>query len=128
VVLVKGTPAASCRPPHERAAVHRVNHLMTHERFSERKDRGEHSAASWPPEGAIVRGYVAVFEGSGDDGSSAYSPDLPGVVAAGSTRQETEQLMIEAMAEHIALLRESGEPVPEPSDSDSVTVLDPSAA
>jgi hypothetical protein len=43
-------------------------------------------------------------------------------------QQETEQLMIEAMGEHIALLRESGEPVPEPSDSDSVTVLDPSAA
>ena len=75
-----------------------------------------------------MRGYVVVFEGNDDDGYSAYSPDLPGVVAAGATRQETEQLMIEAMGEHIALLRESGEPVPEPSDSDSVTVLDPSAA
>lgn len=75
-----------------------------------------------------MKGYVVVFEGNDDEGYSAYSPDLPGVVAAGSTRQETEQLMIEAMAEHIAVLRESGEPVPEPSDSDSVTVLDPSAA
>ncbi len=75
-----------------------------------------------------MRGYVVVFEGNDDDGYSAYSPDLPGVVAAGSTRQETERLMVEAMAEHIALLREAGEPVPEPSDSDSVTVLDPSAA
>jgi len=75
-----------------------------------------------------VRGYVVVFEGNDEDGYSAYSPDLPGVVAAGSTRQETEQLMVEAMAEHIALLREAGEWVPEPSDSDSVTVLDPSAA
>ena len=75
-----------------------------------------------------MRGYVVVFEGNDDDGYSAYSPDLPGVVAEGATRQETEQLMIEAMGEHIALLRESGEPVPEPSDSDSVTVLDPSAA
>ena len=75
-----------------------------------------------------MRGYVVVFEGNDEDGYSAYSPDLPGVVAAGSTRHETEQLMVEAMAEHIALLREVGEPVPEPSDSDSVTVLDPSAA
>jgi len=75
-----------------------------------------------------VRGYVVVLEGNDDDGYSAYSPDLPGVVAAGSTRQETEQLMTEALSEHIALLRESGEPVPEPSDSDSVVVLDPSAA
>ena len=46
----------------------------------------------------------------------------------GRLRQETERLMIEAMGEHIALLRESGEPVPEPSDSDSAIVLDPSAA
>lgn len=75
-----------------------------------------------------MRGYVVVLEGNDDDGYSAYSPDLPGVVAAGSTRQETEQLMTEALSEHIALLRESGEPVPEPSDSDSVVVLDPSAA
>jgi predicted RNase H-like HicB family nuclease len=75
-----------------------------------------------------VRGYVVVLEGNDDDGYSAYSPDLPGVVAAGSTRQETEQLMTEALSEHIALLRESGEPVPEPSDSESVVVLDPSAA
>jgi predicted RNase H-like HicB family nuclease len=75
-----------------------------------------------------VRGYVVLFEGNDEDGYSAYAPDLPGVVAAGGTRQETEQLMVEAMAEHIALLREAGEPVPEPSDSDSVAVLDPSAA
>lgn len=75
-----------------------------------------------------MRGYVVVFEGNDDDGYSAYSPDLPGVVAAGATRQETEQLMIEAMGEHVALLKASGEPVPEPSDSDSVTVLNPSAA
>ena len=75
-----------------------------------------------------MRGYVVVFEGNDEDGYSAYSPDLPGVVAAGSTRLETEQLMVQAMAEHIALLRETGELVPEPSDSASVTVLDPSAA
>jgi hypothetical protein len=36
--------------------------------------------------------------------------------------------MVEAMGEHIALLREAGELVTEPSDSGSVTVLDPSAA
>jgi predicted RNase H-like HicB family nuclease len=75
-----------------------------------------------------VKGYVVVFEGNDEEGHSAYSPDLPGVVAAGSTRQETKQLMVEAMAGHIALLREAGQPVPEPSDSDSVTVLDPTAA
>jgi predicted RNase H-like HicB family nuclease len=75
-----------------------------------------------------VKGYVVVFEGDDESGYSAYSPDLPGVVAAGATRQETEELMIEAMAAHIAVLRELGQPVPEPAEADSVTILDPAAA
>jgi hypothetical protein len=36
--------------------------------------------------------------------------------------------MLEAMAEHIAMLRQAGETVPEPADADSVTILDPAAA
>jgi len=36
--------------------------------------------------------------------------------------------MREAMAGHIAMLREHGEPVPAPADADSVTILDPAAA
>ena len=75
-----------------------------------------------------MRGYVVVFEGDDDSGYSAYSPDLPGVVAAADTRQETEQLMLEAMAKHLTLLRELGQPVPEPADAASVTILDPAAA
>ena len=74
-----------------------------------------------------MRGYVVVFEGDGEVGYSAYSPDLPGVVAAGATHDEAEQLMLEAMAEHIAMLRQAGEPVPEPADAESVTILDPAA-
>jgi predicted RNase H-like HicB family nuclease len=53
---------------------------------------------------------------------------LPGVVAAGQTRQETEQLMLEAMAEHLAVLEKCGQPVPAPTNADSVTILDPAAA
>jgi predicted RNase H-like HicB family nuclease len=75
-----------------------------------------------------VRGYVVVFEGDDVSGYSAYSPDLPGVIAAGETRQETEQLMLEAMAEHIAVLRDNGQPVPQPAEAASVTMLDPAAA
>jgi predicted RNase H-like HicB family nuclease len=73
-------------------------------------------------------GYVVVFEGDDESGYSAYSPDLPGVVAAGETREATEQLMREAMAEHIAFLREAGQPVPEPAEAAGVTILDPAAA
>jgi predicted RNase H-like HicB family nuclease len=75
-----------------------------------------------------LRGYVVIFEGDDESGYSAYSPDLPGVIAAGETRSETERLMVEAMATHIAQLREAGQPVPEPSDAANVMVLDPAAA
>ena len=74
-----------------------------------------------------MRGYVVVFEGDDESGYSSYSPDLPGVVAAGDTREETQRLMREAMAEHIALLRETGQAVPEPADAISVVILDPAA-
>ena len=36
--------------------------------------------------------------------------------------------MLQAMAAHIAELRDAGEPVPEPAEADSVTLLDPAAA
>jgi hypothetical protein len=36
--------------------------------------------------------------------------------------------MIEAMAAHIAVLRQAGQPVPEPAEADSVAILDPAAA
>jgi len=49
-------------------------------------------------------------------------------VAAGSTREETESLMVQAMAEHLSLLRGAGEPVPEPANADSVMIIDPEAA
>ena len=75
-----------------------------------------------------MKGYVVVFEGDDESGYSAYSPDLPGVVAAGASRQETETLMIEAMAAHIAVLRRAGRPVPEPAEAASVVILDPAAA
>ena len=54
---------------------------------------------------AVLRGYVVVFEGDDECDYSAYSPDVPGVVAAAGTRAETERFMREAMAEHLRLLR-----------------------
>ncbi len=75
-----------------------------------------------------MRGYVVMLEGDEESGYSTYSPDLPGVVAAGATRPETEQLMRQAMAEHITQLQGTGQPVPEPADVSAVTILDPAAA
>jgi predicted RNA binding protein YcfA (HicA-like mRNA interferase family)/predicted RNase H-like HicB family nuclease len=76
--------------------------------------------------GAAVQGYVVVVEGDDESGCPACAPDLPG--AAAGTRDETRALMGEAIAAHIALLRDAGEPVPEPAGADSVTILDPAAA
>ena len=47
-------------------------------------------------------------------GFSAYSPDLPGCVATGSTREELEREMQEAIEFHIEGLRLAGDPVPLP--------------
>ena len=75
-----------------------------------------------------MKGYVVIFEGDEESGYSAYAPELPGVVAAGADRAETEQLMREAMAEHITILRNTGQPVPEPAEAAGVMILDPAAA
>ncbi len=47
-------------------------------------------------------------------GFSAYSPDVPGCVATGATREEVEGAMREALAFHLDGLREDGYPVPLP--------------
>ena len=47
-------------------------------------------------------------------GYSAYSPDLPGCVATGATREEVEREMHSAIEFHIEGLRRAGEHVPAP--------------
>jgi predicted RNase H-like HicB family nuclease len=44
---------------------------------------------------------------------SAYSPDLPGCVATGSTREDAERNMYEAIELHVRGLLEDKLPVPE---------------
>jgi predicted RNase H-like HicB family nuclease len=50
-----------------------------------------------------------------DTGYSAYSPDVPGCVATGATREEVEQTMRGAISFHLEGLRAEGYAVPEPS-------------
>jgi len=57
--------------------------------------------------------YLIVVEPTAT-GFSAYSPDLPGCVSSGVSRGEVEANMREAVALHLAGLREDGEPVPTP--------------
>jgi predicted RNase H-like HicB family nuclease len=44
---------------------------------------------------------------------SAYSPDLPGCVATGSTSEEAERNMHEAIKLHVQGLQEDNLPIPE---------------
>jgi predicted RNase H-like HicB family nuclease len=45
-------------------------------------------------------------------GWSAYVPDLPGVVTAGSTKESTKQLIQEALEFHLEGLREDNLAIP----------------
>lgn len=60
--------------------------------------------------------YLVVVEPTAN-GFSAFSPDLPGCVATGATREEAEREMADAIAFHIEGLRADGLPVPEPQTS-----------
>lgn len=57
--------------------------------------------------------YLIIIEKT-STGFSAYSPDLPGCVATGGTREEVEREMHDAIEFHVEGLRMAGEPVPEP--------------
>lgn len=58
--------------------------------------------------------YLIIIEAT-STGFSAYSPDLPGCVVTGQTRDEIEHEMQEAIEFHLEGLRLAGEPVPAPS-------------
>ncbi len=50
-------------------------------------------------------------------GFSAYSPDLPGCVATGTTRQRAERAMWHAIKFHLEGLRAEGRKAPAPRSS-----------
>ena len=60
-----------------------------------------------------MKKYLIVIEPT-QTGFSAYSPDLPGCVSTGRTREDVEKNMHDAIAFHLDGLREEGQPVPEP--------------
>jgi predicted RNase H-like HicB family nuclease len=61
------------------------------------------------------RRYLIVIEGAEGENYSAFAPDLPGVVATGASLEQCERQMRDAIALHLEGLRETGQPVPEPS-------------
>jgi predicted RNase H-like HicB family nuclease len=61
--------------------------------------------------------YAVIYEKAADGGWGAYTPDIPGVVSAGDTREETERNMKEAISLHLSELRRLGVSPPEPRNS-----------
>lgn len=55
--------------------------------------------------------FLVVIEKTNDN-YSAYSPDLPGCVAAGDTVEAVEHNMHEAITMHVNGLKEDNEPIP----------------
>jgi predicted RNase H-like HicB family nuclease len=58
--------------------------------------------------------YVVIYEQGDDGGWGAYIPDLPGVVALGTTRDQAAERIQEAIGAYAESLRERGDSLPEP--------------
>lgn len=58
--------------------------------------------------------YLVIIE-KGPENFSAYVPDLPGCTSAGNSFEETLRGIQEAIEGHIEIMREFGEPIPEPA-------------
>lgn len=61
-----------------------------------------------------MNGYVVVVERAEDGTYGAWSPDLLGCVATAQSYDSCVALMREAIAGHLEVMREHGDPIPEP--------------
>ena len=59
--------------------------------------------------------YVVVFEQAEEGGWGADPPDLPGVVALGTTRQQAADRIHEAVDAYVAEMAAMGRSLPEPA-------------
>jgi predicted RNase H-like HicB family nuclease len=58
--------------------------------------------------------FAVVFE-KAEDNWAAYVPDLPGCITTGTTLEETEANIREAIAGHLKTLADFGDPIPKPT-------------
>jgi len=70
--------------------------------------------------------YTVIYE-KGPETWGAYVPDLPGVITVGDSREEVEQLIQEAIAFHLAGLREEGLAIPVPASFAGLIEINPAA-
>jgi predicted RNase H-like HicB family nuclease len=65
-------------------------------------------------ESANSNKYLVIYEKT-PTGYSAYVPDLPGCITTGPTLPDTKKNMQEAISGHLAIMREFGDPIPQPT-------------
>jgi len=58
--------------------------------------------------------YVVIYEQAEDGGWGAHMPDLPGVVALGTTRLEVTERIREALAPYAEDVHQQGQALPAP--------------
>ncbi len=58
--------------------------------------------------------YAIIIEKANGNYSS-YVPDVPGCIATGKSVEDTRQKLIDALESHLELMRDAGEPIPQPS-------------
>ena len=86
----------------------------------------EHSEAGGVATAAPALTSAVVIE-CGPRNYSAYVPDLPGCVSTGKTVEETTRNIREAIAGHLAVMREYGDPIPEPRTRVAMVSVSPDA-
>lgn len=64
--------------------------------------------------------YVAYLRKDKNSDYGIEFPDLPGCISAGRSLEEAKAMAVEALAGHVALLRQEGMPVPDPSTLDQL--------
>jgi len=58
--------------------------------------------------------FVVIYEKT-STGYSAYVPDLPGCISTGPNLPEAKRNMQEAISGHLSVMREFGDPIPQPT-------------
>lgn len=64
--------------------------------------------------------YIAYLHKDKNSDYGVSFPDFPGCITAGSTLEEARRMAVEALALHVAGMRQDGETIPKPSTLDSL--------
>ena len=64
--------------------------------------------------------YIAIIHKEPNSDFGVSFPDFPGCITAGRTLDTAKDMAAEALTRHIGVMRETGEPVPDPSTLDEV--------